>query len=139
MRFWRRCAADPWSGGLIAIAAALFLALQGLIVAFAGAREDGHQKIVDGFVICALTGGKLAPADPNAPLPADSEHLCCCSLATLSPHAKLFVGTALLGVVLLVLREIGGIGLWSPRPRAHRPPSWRTAAAGPRAPPLLSV
>lgn len=138
MRFWRACVADPWSGGLIAVTVALFVTLHGLVGAYGLAAGASHQSIVDGFVICTLTGAKLAPADQKAPRPSDDGPMCCCCSALASPLGKVILAAALLGALLL-LPLTGGPGFRPREPRRPPPLAWRSGAGGPRAPPLLSV
>jgi hypothetical protein len=139
MRFWRACVADPWSGGLVAVTVALFVALQGFVGSYGIASGSSHQRVVDGFVVCTLTGAKLAPVGPDGQLPGNDSHLCCCSLGILSPHGKLLLAAFLAGAALFIVRRTGSAYSWSVRLQDYLPAVCRTAAAGPRAPPILSV
>ncbi len=139
MRLWRQCVADPWSGGLVAVTVALFVALQGLVAGFAYAAGPSHQRVVDGFVVCTLTGARLAPAGPDGQLPVDDSHLCCCSLGVLSPQGKLLPAVLPAGGLLLLGLRAASAAQWPVCQREHAPAVRRMAAAGPRAPPPLSA
>ncbi len=139
MRFFRACLVDPWSGGLIAVTVALFVALQGLVGAFVIAGGPSHLKVSDGFVVCTLTGARIAPADPSGKLPLDNGGGCCCCCAVVSSHGKVQLAALLPSAVLYVLPETV-VPVLSP---AHAveplPQPDRLALSGPRAPPLLSA